>query len=1346
MPIKLMKKMVSCQRQSKQGEKTLEPLATASEVFSFAQTTRTKCYLIVGWSSAILSGLCFPAMAWIFSNSFSDLAVDPSESDFMDQVRSLSFRFIILGIFMCLFMTLHATLLETASNEMTNNLKTAWFQSLLRQDMAYYDITDISGTATIISTNGMKFKMGTGQKLGVGVQFFSTLVGGIVFSLWSSWRVTVLMFCSVMPLMALSFSILLRMNRTQTARANESYSKAGSVVYTSVTSIRTILSLNAVEEMIEKFTAGTQEAFEGASSQVVLVGAANGAAMGSFLLTYLPLILYGGYLVYESVRETGCDPSGAVPTNEVCQHSASGVFGAMMGVTFGGAALPQVLAAVDAFSAARAAAYPALVVMNRKSANSGDDGRDVREKSRELQSRKGSSIVLPKYSIDSSSRRGSILNSMAGNIKFNKIKFAYPTRPETPIIDGFSLDIPAGKTVALVGPSGGGKSTIVSLIQRFYDPLSGAISLDGEDLTSINVKWLRQQIGIVSQEPKLFSMSIRDNIKISYPEASQEEVEEAAKRANAHDFIMSFPDGYDTPVGHEGAQLSGGQKQRVAISRALIRKPRVLLLDEATSALDSESEAVVQEALDKIMVEQRQTVIIIAHRLSTIRNAEMIVFIEDGKVVEQGTHQELIAKSSSYFKLVEAVNERSQSPSDLPPVETSDNDSSSSTVSESISMSSDSENEGSCTASDHSGRHHIAFKDVHFHYPCRPTSKIFKGLNLVIHEGETLALVGPSGQGKSTIMQLLESFYHPTSGEITYHGVDMKEINVDWLRKQFGLVSQEPTLFHTTIAENIRFGMPNVTQDSIEEAARAANAHDFIMSFPNQYNTIVGSTASTQVSGGEKQRIAIARALVRKPTVLLLDEATSALDNKSERVVQEALDKIMADKSRTTIVIAHRLSTIKNADRIAVINRGKVSEVGTHEELMISSEGMYRHLQSLQNLDSTLVKTMSDEKTPSLKEAKAEADTKSHDGSDDEPLGDHVDEEKQNARKARMMSKGDYGYFFVGSIGAILAGLMFPGWGFIFAYMIELLYQPVLPCNDDIEVCQAYWDLIADDMQALSFRIAYGLVGVISSAVIGHALVWYGFGTASERVNKRVRDAVFKNLLRQEVSWFDTQSVGSITTRVSEDAALIHTFSGEPLRVAIMNISSVFVGVVASFVYMWPFACVALLTIPFMAFAARTRVKMFLGEDDGAYTREDENSSGGIIVETLANIRTVASLTVEERRSSAYLQALRFENPNSIAFNMNHASMGLGQLIRVWGIALFFWWGGWLLHNLPNVYTFRDFMISMFSLLFSISGMAVSMQGTSDPRAARAAADRIFELVERQSAIDPLSKDGKIDV
>lgn len=433
--------------------------------------------------------------------------------------------------------------------------------------MAYFDIMDISGAATIIGVNGMKYKIGMGQKLGEGIQFFFTLAGGLTFALYSSWRVTLVMIVSVLPLMALSMFSLLKMNQTQSARAEESYAKAGSIVHTSFTSIRTILSMNGVEEMVQRFTQATQEAFAGASSQAVYVGAANGAVMGSLMICYLPLVLYGGYLVYEGIRESGCDPSGTMLDNEQCKPSASGVFGAMLGVTFGSAALPQVLGAMQEMVSVRAAVYPAIQVINRTTTKGEiigkegvvEDTDDIDAESNVSRSQSSKSIILPEYHIDSSSTRGLKLENPQGTIDFKDVTFSYPTRMEKTILKGFSLNIPAGKTVALVGASGHGKSTVAQLIQRFYDPMTGSVSMDGTNLKDMNVQWLREQIGVVSQEPSLFSGTIRENIKIAFPEAEQQDVEEAAKRANAHDFIMSFPDGYNTHVGQDGAQLSGGK-------------------------------------------------------------------------------------------------------------------------------------------------------------------------------------------------------------------------------------------------------------------------------------------------------------------------------------------------------------------------------------------------------------------------------------------------------------------------------------------------------------------------------------------------------------------------------------------------------------------------------------------------------------------------------------------------------------------------------------------------------------------------------------------------------------------
>jgi subfamily B ATP-binding cassette protein MsbA len=241
-----------------------------------------------------------------------------------------------------------------------------------------------------------------------------------------------------------------------------------------------------------------------------------------------------------------------------------------------------------------------------------------------------------------------LASKVKGDIEFQNISFRYQENEDL-IIEDLSLQIKSGETVALVGMSGGGKSTLVSLLPRFYDVTAGRILLDHIDIRDYQTQSLREQIGMVLQDTFLFSNTVRENILIGKPDASEEEIIAAAKAANAHDFILKLPNGYDTKVGERGVKLSGGQKQRVSIARVFLKNPPILVLDEATSALDLESEHLIQEALEKLAKDR--TTFIVAHRLSTITHSDKIVLIEDGKVVEQGTHQELMEKKSHYYKL-----------------------------------------------------------------------------------------------------------------------------------------------------------------------------------------------------------------------------------------------------------------------------------------------------------------------------------------------------------------------------------------------------------------------------------------------------------------------------------------------------------------------------------------------------------------------------------------------------------------------------------------------------------------------------------------------------------------------
>jgi len=285
------------------------------------------------------------------------------------------------------------------------------------------------------------------------------------------------------------------------------------------------------------------------------------------------------------------------------------------------------------------------------------------------------------------------VNGKKGEIEFRNVKFAYPTRKTARVFDGLSLKIPAGQTAALIGSSGSGKSTVMALLERFYDPVAavvdrgqkggdervetvidgnlddsnGVVLVDGVDIRKLDVKYLRKAVALVGQEPVLFDASVRENIAFGKDGASEEEIVSAAMTANAHDFISKFDGGYDYTVGSRGKKVSGGQKQRIAIARAVLKEHRILLLDEATSALDNESEKLVQEALDKLISDNKaehKTTVIIAHRLSTVRNADCIYVFEnagDGAVVvESGSHKELVALNGKYKALLDATTKSSQ--------------------------------------------------------------------------------------------------------------------------------------------------------------------------------------------------------------------------------------------------------------------------------------------------------------------------------------------------------------------------------------------------------------------------------------------------------------------------------------------------------------------------------------------------------------------------------------------------------------------------------------------------------------------------------------------------------------
>ncbi|KAF7079885.1 hypothetical protein CFC21_084056 [Triticum aestivum] len=1069
------------------------------------------------------------------------------------------------------------------------------------------------------------------------MHYISRFLAGFAIGFSRVWQIS-LVTLAIVPLIAIAGGTYAYVTIGLMARVRKSYVKAGEIAEEVIGNVRTVQAFVGEEKAVRTYREALLRTYKYGKRGGLAKGLGLGSMHSVLFLSWALLVWFTGIVVHKRISNGGES------------------FTTMLNVVIAGLSLGQAAPNISTFLRARTAAYPIFQMIER------------------------------------SSRAGRTLQAVEGNIHFRDVRFAYPSRPDVVILDRLSLDFPAGKIVALVGGSGSGKSTVVSLIERFYEPLSGAVLLDGHDIKDLDVKWLRGQIGLVNQEPALFATSIRENILYGKSDATADEINHAAKLSEAITFINNLPERYETQVGERGIQLSGGQKQRIAISRAILKNPSILLLDEATSALDAESEKSVQEALDRVMV--GRTTVVIAHRLSTIRNADTIAVVDRGRIVETGTHEQLMANPlsaySSLIQLQEAAQLQrkpsfSHSTSITRPLSfkysrelsrtsrggsfRSDKDSISrygaaeandegqskgkpvsmkklysmvrpdwvfgvsgtisafvagaqmplfalgvtqalvsyymgwettkrevrkiatlfcggavltvvfhviehlsfgimgerltlrvrekmfaailrneigwfdSTTHTSSMLASRLETDATLVRTivvDRStillqnvgmivtsliiafilnwritlvvlatyplmvsghisekmfmkgyggnlgksylkanmlaaeavsnmrtvaafcaeekviklyadelkepgkrsfrrgqgagvfygvsqfflfssyalalwyGSHLmskelatfrsvmksfmvlivtalamgetlamapdiikgnqmassvfeildrktevqidtgddikkvegvIQLRDVEFRYPSRSEVAVFKGLDLLMKAGKSMALVGMSGSGKSTVLSLILRFYDPIAGKVLVDGKDIKKLKLKSLRRHIGLVQQEPALFATTIYENILYGKDGATEAEVIEAAKLANAHTFISSLPEGYQTKVGERG-VQLSGGQKQRIAIARAIVKDPAILLLDEATSALDVESERVVQQALDRVM--KNRTTVMVAHRLSTIKNADVISVIQDGKIIEQGDHQHLIENKNGAYHKLVNLQ--------------------------------------------------------------------------------------------------------------------------------------------------------------------------------------------------------------------------------------------------------------------------------------------------------------------------------------------------------------------------------------------------------------
>lgn len=456
-------------------------VASISETLSFVRRcgVGTQVLFGVGTIGGIAHGLAWPALAYFLSRSYQTMSKVQSTSDPMHQIRHISFIFIGLGVYSLVTAFLQTFSFELVSRRASRLLQLEWFQALLRQDSAYYDVANVSGMAALVGPSTLLYTKGIGRKLGEGIQNMTTGVGGLIFGLYSTWRVSLLVF-AVVPLLAGASYMAIQLNQSKTARASAHYQDAGRVAYTSISALRTVLSLNAMEEMIRQYHEATQKAFESATSVLVKLGFWNGMITGAFNSLFAVVILFGSYVMYRNVRSDGCDPGGGIGGNAGCSVTGADVFGAMLGILFAGQSSSQVGNASDAFQEARVAAYEALKVINRLPGKTpaetvyheiedGDaDGKednedegtkkDISSKMEEgnangtLTVPKNVKAILPAYEIDPFSKEGLKPENVEGKLTFENVAFSYPTRPADRILNRFNMEIPAGKTVALVGP------------------------------------------------------------------------------------------------------------------------------------------------------------------------------------------------------------------------------------------------------------------------------------------------------------------------------------------------------------------------------------------------------------------------------------------------------------------------------------------------------------------------------------------------------------------------------------------------------------------------------------------------------------------------------------------------------------------------------------------------------------------------------------------------------------------------------------------------------------------------------------------------------------------------------
>lgn len=615
----------------------------------------------------------------------------------------------------------------------------------------------------------------------------------------------------------------------------------------------------------------------------------------------------------------------------------------------------------------------------------------------------------------------------------------------------------------------------------------------------------------------------------------------------------------------------------------------------------------------------------------------------------------------------------------------------------------------------------VELRHIKHIYPSRPEVVVMEDVSLLIPAGKKTALVGASGSGKSTIVGLVERFYDPVQGQVFLDGHDISTLNLRWLRQQISLVSQEPTLFGTTIYENIKHGLIGTKFETesddrqnelILQASKMANAHDFVEGLPEGYETNVGERGFL-LSGGQKQRIAIARAIVSDPKILLLDEATSALDTKSEGVVQAALE--VASAGRTTITIAHRLSTIKDADNIVVMAEGRIIEQGTHDQLL-ESQGAYYRLVEAQKIAQS--KEMTDEEQEAIdaeveklvRQVSSSTKPQYEDDPDDKNLANKLNRTQTQKSQSSValqnrqgeatqryslwtlikviagFNKKEWPIMLVGLVFSIICGGGQPTQAVFFAMEIITLSAPVKSDNrDQILSDSSFWCLMYLMLALVQF-LAFCIQGI-------------AFAFCSERLIHRVRDRAFRTMLRQDIGYFDQEenTAGSLTSFLSTQTTHMAGLSGTTLGTLLTVLTTLIASITLSVAIGWKLALVTASTIPVLLTCGFLRfwiLAQFQSRAKRAY-----DSSASYACEATSAIRTVASLTREDDVLQHYQDSLTVQAKKSLRSVLKSSTLyAASQSLTFMCMALGFWYGGTLLGN--NEYSTFQFFICFPAIIF----------------------------------------------